>query len=145
MIGTRTIERRFNIVKDRISNGRLGWNVLRRNGVKVGGKGFRVFLELDGSEQNIFEGQSLKLFRRISSFRLDAVVAAAAAAPAPIAVIHAALPRKQLILINLCFFWLKLPLQVNKYNVFEIVMIKDNYFHDVPSNTLVTQTSFKWS
>lgn len=78
--------------------------MLRRNGVKVGGKGFRVFLELDGSEQDIFEGQSLKLFRRISSFRLDAVVAAAAAAPAPIAVIHAALPRKQLILINLCFF-----------------------------------------
>jgi hypothetical protein len=46
----------------------------------------------------------LKLFWRISSFGLDAVVAAAAAAPAPIAVIHAALPRKQLILINLCFF-----------------------------------------
>ncbi len=71
--------------------------MLRRNGVKVGGKRFRMFLELDGSEQNIFEGQSLKLFRRISSFRLDAVVAAAAAAPAPIAVIHAALPVKQFI------------------------------------------------
>ena len=55
-----------------------------------------MFLDFDRPEENIFEGQSLKLFRifRISGFGFDAVVAAAAAA-APVAVIHAALSVEQ--------------------------------------------------
>ena len=54
-----------------------------------------MFLEVDGdgSEKNIFEFESLKFFWtfRISGSSVDAVVAAAAATPASVAVVHAAL------------------------------------------------------
>ena len=66
--------------------------------MKVSGKGFRVLLDLNRnrSEKNIFKFKSLELFRtfRISGSCIDAVVAAAAAAPAPVAVVHATLSAK---------------------------------------------------